>query len=74
MKKKKQKIFEVLADWKDLDGLVESFTEAINGLGGHVEWIPSYEDSDMVGLFVSAKKMTKKEINENDSGICEKRR
>jgi len=61
---KDKKPFLVTADWKDTEGLIDLFAEAIKMLGGHVYEDPNCEGTDQYGFIISPVKMKKKEIKQ----------
>lgn len=52
----------VVADWKDIDGLIESFEEALKEFGIHMYQDPTLEGSDTYGFLLSSVEMTDEEI------------
>ena len=56
-------ITEVSADYKDIDGLSNEFSNAINLIGGYCYEDPALEGSDTYGFIVSNKPLTEEEIN-----------
>ena len=63
-KQDQHRIGEVLAEFKDPDGLVESLSRALEPFGIEVVDDPRLDGSDMLGFLVVDKGTTKKEIEE----------
>ncbi|KKL77043.1 hypothetical protein LCGC14_2038850 [marine sediment metagenome] len=57
----------VIADWKDIEGLIEGFTEALENFGLFIYEHPEAEDTDTYGFIVSNEQLTEEQINK----LCE---
>jgi len=57
----------VHADWKDMNGLIEGFTEALENFGLFIYDDPECEGSDMYGFVVSNEQLTDKQV----AKLCE---
>lgn len=60
--KTKPNINFVGADWKDINGLAESFTKVLEHYGLYVYEDPTTEGSDWYGYVVSDIELNKKEL------------
>ena len=64
--KKELKYIEVAADWKDTSDLLDNFKVALKNFGLYLIDDPRYEGSDMIGVLISNRKITKKELEKID--------
>ena len=53
----------IQADWKDVNGLIEGFIEALENFGLFIYEHPDMEGSDTYGFIVSNEKLNGKQIN-----------
>ena len=61
------RIARVSADYKDMQGLIDSFADAVRKFGLNIVDDPGCEGSDMVGFVISDKPLSESEL----SAICE---
>jgi hypothetical protein len=67
MNSNKLNIQYVTADWKDIEGLSNSFKKAIEKVfKGKVYLAPSFNGTDSFGFIVSDKPLTRQQIKEID--------
>ena len=52
----------VSADWKDIEGLIESFTEVLKNFGLFIYDDPWFEGTDSYGFVVSNETLTDEQI------------
>lgn len=61
-KNKKPNLQFAGADWKDTEGMAESFKEALEKMGKFVYGDPSSEGSDWYGYIISDVELSEKEL------------
>ena len=61
---KKLQYEEVTADYKDVEGLIESFEDALHKFGLFIVEDPRFEGSDTFGFLISNREITKKELKD----------
>lgn len=58
------KVETVSADWKDVEGLIDGFRDALKKLGVVMISHPDFEGSDTYGFILSNRRLTKAELKD----------